>query len=140
MTSEALFPALPNMEEKDFGTRLNQLFVQDVSKRLKGQENILRKQSVTAANIDYGNRLAASLGNKKTYIMTFDNAVSPSQVTLNKNAEFLTVNQGIPADASANDLILTLSPCVQNQWDKSASLGSKGSIPVVALNAPFSLK
>lgn len=84
--AEIICPPIPNIEELDFGTALNQRYNKEVAARLKAPENVVRKASLAYANVDWANRVAQKIG-KRTLLCAFDATVPPAGVTLCKNAE-----------------------------------------------------
>lgn len=77
------FLKLSGSEQLDFGTSLNQRFNAEVTKRLKVEDYLVKRSSVTAANLDFANRLADKL-RINSFLVSFEGSEVETTATLSK--------------------------------------------------------
>lgn len=149
---EVLFDPVPNLDEVAFGTAWNKRFRQDVKDSLQVPEYVTNRggpSTLEWSNIYWANRLASGIagsggevvilslsgeGTKGQHLPALAAGVSLIRLSDAKSPAFEK------RDNSNVNAFILLSPCQEDHYRRGTELSNKYSVPVVALNAPFSYR
>jgi len=142
---EVYIPCVPNVDEVDFGTALNQKFAQRIAPELGMVEEYkkVRKYLVPYANVYWSIKAVVpalrSAGCSGKIAVVCADGVEKGTVALPTNVELVSLRSALSREAEMRgmDGIIVVDPRSTSHWTKGGALGGD-STTTVMLNSAFS--